>query len=546
MDKPRKNILVCVVGMTPQVVTETLYALTVKQGLKVSEIYVLTTAEGKNTIAGKKGLRPLADETARLAKTYDVEVPTFSVDKNCFIVKDESLQIADIDSGEKSLAFFNGITELIRKFSTDPDLAIHCSIAGGRKTMGLAAGYAMSLFGRPQDRLSHVLASKGLEDSKKFFPEPDSVGQRVILVDIPFIRLRDFVDLELSNGSYSDLVKTAQTRVDIRTGEFGEKFGIIGRSQKMQEIFASIEDYSRSNQPVLIIGESGTGKELVADAIHKNSKRAHHDVITVNCASLSDNLLQSELFGHVRGAFTGAIRDKEGLLEKADKGTVFLDEVTETSVGFQSSLLRVLQKGEFRRVGDTEKRKTTARVIAATNRVNLEEEIRSGRFREDLYYRLNVLSITVPPLRDHKEDILDLVYHFVKKSSSEEEKSFTGLSEELLDDLQTYDFPGNIRQLENVIRETVVRTKGKILTDKFLDGKIKKGAARTREIVGVEKATERVIPFHDLRKSYLINVLSRTNGNRTKAAQLMKLDSDTVSNWIKKYGIEERDYRNIR
>ncbi len=546
MDKPQKNILVCVVGMTPQVVTETLYALTVDRRLKVSEVYVLTTVEGRNTLVGKKGLRPLADEVAGLARTYDVVVPAFSVDTNCITVEDEAIHMNDIDSSKKSLAFFNTVTEFIRTLSADTDSAIHCSIAGGRKTMGLAAGYAMSLFGRPQDTLSHVLASKELEDSKRFFPEPKHDGEQVVLVDIPFIRLRDFVDIELSKGSYSEFVNTAQAKVDVRSGVFGEKFGIIGRSQKMQDVFSRIEDYSSSNLPVLIIGETGTGKELIAKAIHNNSNRANYEMVTINCASFSDNLLQSELFGHVRGAFTGAIKDKEGLLEKADRGTVFLDEVTETSAGFQASLLRVLQDGEFRRVGGTDKKKTNARIVAATNRVNLDEEIKAGRFREDLYYRLRVLGILLPPLRDHKDDILDLVNHFVKKSSLEENKSFTGMSEELLDDLQAYDYPGNIRELENLIRETVVRTKGKILTDKFVDDKLKNAAIQTKHIVGIEKATDKVIPFHDFKRNYLIDVLGRTNGNRTKAAQLMKIDYDTVLNWIKKYGIEEQQYRNIR
>ncbi|MDG7000267.1 MAG: TIGR02584 family CRISPR-associated protein, partial [Nitrososphaerota archaeon] len=262
MAQHRKNILVSVVGMTPQVVTETLYALMVKQSLKFSEIYVLTTSEGKNTIEGKKSLNPLADEIEGLSQTYGVELPTFSIDKNCVIVEDEAFQVADIDSGKKSLVFFNAMTEFVRNLSGDSNSAIHCSIAGGRKTMGLAAGYAMSLFGRPQDTLSHVLASKELEDSRKFFPEPGHDAEKVVLVEIPFIRLRDFIDIELSKGSYSDFVSLAQTRVDIRTGDFGAKFGIIGHSPKMMDVFSTIENYSKSDYPILIIGETGTGKEL--------------------------------------------------------------------------------------------------------------------------------------------------------------------------------------------------------------------------------------------------------------------------------------------
>ncbi len=546
MSQPRRNILVAVVGMTPQVVTETLYALEVEQRIKVSETYVITTEEGKKNILGDKGLHSLADEIARLSQIYECQLPTFSVEKNCITVEDESFQIADIDSAEKSLAFFNAMTEFVRNLSADSNSAIHCSIAGGRKTMGLAAGYAMSLFGRPQDTLSHVLASKELEDSKKFFPEPGHDAEKVVLVEIPFIRLRDFIDIELSKGSYSDFVSLAQARVDIRTGDFGARFGIIGHSPKMIDVFSRIEDYSESDYPILIIGETGTGKELVARAIHQNSNRAESEFVAVNCGSVSHDLLESELFGHVKGAFTGAGQDRAGFFETADNGTIFLDEVTETDSNFQKNLLRVLQEGEYRRVGETLLRKTNARVIAATNRVDLRREITGGDFRQDLYYRLDVLRISIPPLRERKEDIPELVDYFLMKHSKKVGKSFDGLSPVFQDALQSYDYPGNVRELENNIIQTVVGTGGKTITDKYLGQEIKDAWSRILATIVIEEPPETILPFEDMKKHWLIHVLRITRGNRSKAAQLMQLDYDTVLNWIKKYGIEEHHYRNTR
>ena len=234
---------------------------------------------------------------------------------------------------------------------------------------------------------------------------------------------------------------------------------IIGVSKAMHEVFETAAIVAKTKSSVLVRGETGTGKELVARATHYNSARANQPFITVNCAALSENLLESELFGHVKGSFTGAFADKKGRFEVADKGTLFLDEVGDMSPRLQVKLLRVLQEHEFERVGDTKTTEVDVRVIAATNR-NLEEEIALGNFREDLYFRLNVVPINIPPLRERPEDIPILIEHFLNIYNRENIKNVTQISKEILDILMEYPWPGNVRELENCVERAVVMAKG--------------------------------------------------------------------------------------
>ena len=234
---------------------------------------------------------------------------------------------------------------------------------------------------------------------------------------------------------------------------------IIGVSKAMHEVFETAAIVAKTKSSVLVRGETGTGKELVARATHYNSARANQPFISVNCAALSENLLESELFGHVKGSFTGAFADKKGRFEVADKGTLFLDEVGDMSPRLQVKLLRVLQEHEFERVGDTKTTEVDVRVIAATNR-NLEEEIGLGNFREDLYFRLNVVPINIPPLRERPEDIPILIEHFLNIYNRENIKNVTQISKEVLDILMEYPWPGNVRELENCVERAVVMAKG--------------------------------------------------------------------------------------
>ncbi|HPZ10300.1 MAG TPA: sigma-54 dependent transcriptional regulator, partial [Candidatus Eremiobacteraeota bacterium] len=238
---------------------------------------------------------------------------------------------------------------------------------------------------------------------------------------------------------------------------------IIGNSSKMQDIYKTIGRVAETRATVLIQGESGTGKELVANAIHYNSLRKSGPFIKINCAALPESLLESELFGHEKGSFTGAISTRRGKFEIANNGTIFLDEVSEMSPVLQSKLLRVLQDQTFDRVGGNQNIIVDVRVIAATNK-NLEEEVKKGNFREDLYYRLNVVFIMLPPLKDRKEDIEPLIEHFLHKYSSEAKSQTIGISRGALNILKEYDWPGNVRELENVIERSIVFSGGKTIT----------------------------------------------------------------------------------
>ena len=230
---------------------------------------------------------------------------------------------------------------------------------------------------------------------------------------------------------------------------------IIGNSEAIENVLELVRLVAKTNSSILITGESGTGKELIAKPIHTLSNRARHPFVPVNCGALTETLLESELFGHERGAFTGAVTEKRGLIEEAEGGTLFLDEIGETSLNFQVKLLRVLQEREFKRVGSSKSQSTDIRVIAATN-VSLEEEMRKGNFREDLYYRLNQSCITLPPLRDRMEDLFLLSQYFLERACSEFSKSLVGFSSEVIEKLYRYAWPGNVRELENLITTAVI------------------------------------------------------------------------------------------
>jgi transcriptional regulator with PAS, ATPase and Fis domain len=244
------------------------------------------------------------------------------------------------------------------------------------------------------------------------------------------------------------------------------RVGIITRDKRMLQIFRRVKKAARSDSPVLILGESGTGKELIARAIHDLSNRHNGEFVVV--PTIQENLVESELFGYKKGAFTGADEDKQGFFARADGGTIFLDEVGEITPGIQVKLLRVLNSGEYSRVGDTNIYKTDARVVAATNR-DLKQEMQNGNFREDLYFRLNVIPIELPPLRERRGDIELLANHFIEKYSQNQKRQIQGLSQKAVEVLTSYDWPGNIRELENVIERAVALTEGELITETDLD-----------------------------------------------------------------------------
>jgi Nif-specific regulatory protein len=311
---------------------------------------------------------------------------------------------------------------------------------------------------------------------------------------------------------------------------------IIGNSETLLKVYKVMEGAIKSEGTVMIQGESGTGKELIAKAIHFNSSRKKERFVAVDCASLHETLLDSELFGHKKGSFTGAIQDKKGLFEEADNGTIFLDEIINTSLAFQAKLLRVLQEGEIRKVGDTESKFVNVRVIVAANK-NIEDEVRQGRFREDLYYRLNVIPINVPPLRERREDIPLLVNHFIKKYVDKTSKTITSVSQELVDSFTSYDWPGNIRELENIINRMIIFAEEDKLTLKDIPADFKKNIVKSDPLDEIFKNNDEISNIRELEKEHILRTMEKTKGNKTEAAKLLGLKRTTLIERMKKYGL---------
>jgi DNA-binding NtrC family response regulator len=299
---------------------------------------------------------------------------------------------------------------------------------------------------------------------------------------------------------------------------------IVGKSKPMTEIFDLIRRVADSPINVLITGESGTGKELVAKAIHYNSDRRNAPFVPVNCAAIPEALIESELFGHVKGAFTDAKADKRGLFEEAQHGTLFLDEISELPLMLQAKLLRAIQEREIRRVGSTRAVPVDVRIIAATN-LSLSEEVKAKRFREDLFYRLNVIEMRMPPLRERREDIPLLVDAFLRKCAESSHKEVRGISETALALLLDYSWPGNVRELENVIERAVTLARGEKIVPEDLPPALQ-GARGDRRVI--DDAADRTVPLHDVEKEYILRILEKTGGNKYQAAQILGIDRKTL------------------
>jgi len=399
--------------------------------------------------------------------------------------------------------------------------------------------------------------SRKIRDELSFFCVPIQKGNQVIgalSVDRPY-------DPEYSLKSGTELLTVIATMVaqhvinleNIRLekeklrdenrrlrNELENKYrinNIIGNSNKMREVFQMISQVSKSNATVLVRGESGTGKELVANSIHYNSGRAKGPFVKMNCAALPANLIESELFGHEKGAFTGAIRQKMGRFELAHKGTIFLDEIGSITPDVQVNLLRVLQERELERVGGQKTIKVDVRVVAATNR-NLENLVEEGIFRGDLYYRLNVFPIYMPPLRERKTDILLLADHFLEKYAAENGKDIRRFSTPAIDMLMAYHWPGNVRELENCIERAVLLCEEGVIHSYHLPPSLQTGKEScTLSDLSLDEAVE------NLEKEMIIDALKNTRGNITQSATLLKSTVRKIAYKAQKYGIEYFHYR---
>jgi Nif-specific regulatory protein len=312
---------------------------------------------------------------------------------------------------------------------------------------------------------------------------------------------------------------------------------IVGNSNKMKEVFQMISQVSRSNATVLIRGESGTGKELVASAIHYASARSKNALVKVNCAALPSTLIESEMFGHEKGAFTGAIRQKAGKFELANKGTIFLDEIGAISLEVQVKILRAIQEKEFERVGATHTIQSDVRIIAATNK-NLEQAVEKGEFREDLYYRLNVFPIYMPPLRERKTDIILLADYFLEKYAKENQKDIRSFSKSTIDMLMQYHWPGNVRELENCIERAVLLCEEDVIQSYHLPPSIQTVREPDRAPgASLEDAVE------NMERERMVDALKSTQGNMAKASKILGITERKFTYKAKKFGIDFHWYR---
>lgn len=343
----------------------------------------------------------------------------------------------------------------------------------------------------------------------------------------------DFDELKLTLGRALD-----HTRLEAENRELRKRLPkdfspteIIGKSEPMHKLVEMIGMVAPTEATVLITGDSGSGKELVAKAVHYNSPRKNVPLVTVNCAALTETLLESELFGHEKGAFTGADRRREGRFVQADKGAIFLDEVGELPLSMQAKLLRVLQEREVQRVGSDTPIKVDVRIIAATNR-DLKEEVQQGTFREDLFYRLNVVSLRVPPLRERREDVPLLAQHFLSRFAEKNKKPLKGFTPQAMDMMLKHEWPGNVRELENAVERAVILSLGDYISENELPLVV----AESEGVSRMEPAGGRSL--EEIEREAILATLEQTGGNKSEAAKLLNISRVTLHNKLKKYGVE--------
>lgn len=444
--------------------------------------------------------------------------------------EDEKMRgVYSIGEGITGRVFESGRHIVVKKISEDPDFLDR---TGSRKALG-------------NEEFSFICVPV-----KSMYNEV--VG--ALSVDLPYDDERDYdADVKMlsvigwmisqavsviQSRHEEDVLKEENRRLQ---DELKEKFvpaNIIGRSKGMRQVYSLIQKVSQTGATVLILGESGVGKELVAQAIHYSSPRSDMPFIKFNCAALSESLIESELFGHEKGAFTGAVSQKKGRFELADGGTIFLDEIGELSVNLQAKFLRVLQEREFERVGGTESVTVDVRVITATNR-NLPELISSGLFREDLYYRLNVFPIIIPSLKERKTDIPMLVDHFLEKFSGSGNKKITRISTSAIETLMSYNWPGNVRELENIIERAVILSDDGTIHSYHLPPTLQ--SVRNPCVMGSASLDARL---NAIEYDIIVEAMKSNSGNISKAAEELRVTERILSLRLKKYDINYKDFRN--
>ena len=379
----------------------------------------------------------------------------------------------------------------------------------------------------------------GAYEVEFFFPDLDTCGRWVYFTASPLKNIRG--DIIGAIETLQDVTQRKEAEEELRCElagleqELKGRFqfqNIIGKSSGMQKMYALLEDLAETDTTVLICGESGTGKELVAKALHYSGERATKPMVTVNCSALTESLLASELFGHVKGAFTGALKDKVGRFELAEGGTILLDEIGDIPPSMQVKLLRILQEKEFERVGESTPRRADVRVLAATNR-NLAELVRSGLFREDLYYRLKVIEVKIPPLRERLDDMLPLLDHFISRFNKKYKKQIRRVAHDVIDVFMKYFWPGNVRELEHALEHAFILCHGSVIMLQHLPAELLETPPHSPPVPAAAslQSAERIL-----------QALSQTGWNKAKAARLLAISRPTLYRLICKYGLQQKPY----
>ena len=550
--------LIAVIGSTPQVMTETFWALRIQRYVPIDEVFVMTTTMGKEICQQR-----LLDEGrfAKLLSDYDIDPDTVKFDADHIrVFKDaEDNFLDDIRTSDDNRLARDQLFRWIEDWTQNPHIALHCSLAGGRKSMGYLLGAAIQFFGRPQDHLYHVLVTPpAIEMNRDFFFPPvreeqilTSDGQhistadvRIELAELPYVSVRDIS--VFGDESYDRILQRTQEEVrgvprlraeNKRLRETsGNVGGLIGNSFAMRKIKDQIRQAADADgATVLILGETGTGKERAAKALHEQSKRRERAFIPINCGALPSGLLDVELFGAVKGAYTGQVGPRKGAIRSADRGTLFLDEIGELSHDGQAGLLRVLQEKKVRAIGsDKQEEEVDVRIVAATNR-DLEAMVKQGTFREDLLYRLNVLPIDMPPLRERREDIPELIDLFCGQFNEEYKHNVVGFDAPAIEVMRRYNWPGNVRELENEVQRIVIAAPpGAFRVHKEdLDKRI---IESTDLDTGSGTLDEQVAQFE---KQKIEEALAQTQSNITQAAKMLGLNRSRLSRKIKNYRLKE-------
>ena len=555
--------LIAVVGNTPQVMTEALWALRVQRHVPIDEVFVMTTTMGKVTCQKR-----LLDEGrfAEMLSDYDIDPDTakFRADHILVFEDTEGNFLDDIRTSEENRLARDQIFHRIEEWTRDDNVALHCSLAGGRKSMGYLLGAAIQFFGRPQDRLYHVLVTPPeIEMNCNFFFPPIcetqiliSAGQhistadvRIELAELPYVSVRDIS--VFGDESYDRILQRTQEEVrsvprlraeNKRLRETsGNAGGLIGNSFAMRKIKDQIRQFADADgATVLIVGETGTGKERAVEALHEQSTRKDRSFIPINCGAFPGGLLDVELFGAVKGAYTGQVRARKGAIRSADGGTLFLDEIGELSHDGQAKLLRVLQEKKVPVFGsDEQEEEVDVRIVAATNR-DLKAMVQEGAFREDLLYRLDFLTIDMPPLRERREDIPELMDLFCAQFNEKYKRNVVGFDAPAIEAMCRYSWPGNVRELENLVGRIVIeapqsafRVHKEDLSRKFIES--------TDLDTGSGTLKEQVAQFE---KQKIEEALAQTQGERGPAAKMLDIDPTTLTRKAEKHGLQlKRNYK---